>query len=152
MLDKIDRQIIALLQENAHLTNAEIGQQINLSKTPVHERVKRLERDGYIDRYVALVNRRKLGNLLTVYCQVTLDKQTRDTFADFNEAVRNLPEVLECSLVSGSFDYLVKIIVRDMDQYNRFYQEAFSVIPGVQHISSFFVMDEIKNTTVVPLQ
>ncbi|WP_019988121.1 Lrp/AsnC family transcriptional regulator [Rudanella lutea] len=151
MLDKIDRQIIALLQQNAHLTNAEIGQQINLSKTPVHERIKRLEREGYIDRYVALVSRRKLGNLLTVYCQVSLDKQNRDTFAHFNEIVRTLPEVLECNLVSGSFDYLVKVIVRDMDHYNRFYQEEFSVIAGVQHISSFFVMDEVKNTTAVPV-
>jgi len=151
MLDKTDRQIIALLQQNAHLTNQEIGQQIHLSKTPVHERIKRLERDGYIDRYVAIVNRRKLGNLLTVYCQVSLDKQTRDTFAHFNDVVRQLPEVLECNLVSGSFDYLLKVIVRDMDHYNRFYQEQFSVIPGVLHISSFFVMDEVKNITVVPV-
>jgi Lrp/AsnC family transcriptional regulator, leucine-responsive regulatory protein len=151
MLDRTDRQILGLLQQNAHLTNAEIGQQINLSKTPVHERIKRLEREGFIDRYVALVNRRKLGNLLTVYCQVSLDKQTRDTFANFNEVVSQLPEVLECNLVSGSFDYLMKVVVRDMDHYNRFYQDQFSVIPGVLHISSFFVMDEVKNTTVVPV-
>lgn len=151
MLDKIDRQILALLQQNAHLTNQEIGQRINLSKTPVHERIKRLEREGYIDHYVALLSRRKLGNLLTVYCQVSLDKQTRDTFAYFNDQIRQLPEVLECNLVSGSFDYLVKVIVRDMEHYNRFYQEQFSVIAGVLHINSFFVMDEVKNTTVVPV-
>lgn len=150
-LDKTDRQILALLQENAQLTMQEIGQRINLSKTPVHERIKRLEREGFIDRYVTIVNKKKLGNLLLVYCHVTLDKQTRDTFADFNKAINDMPEVLECCLVSGTFDYLLKIIIRDMESYNRFYQERLSVIPGILHISSFFVMDEVKSTTVIPV-
>ena len=150
-LDKTDRQILALLQENAQLTMQEIGQRINLSKTPVHERIKRLEREGFIDRYVTIVNKKKLGNLLLVYCHVTLDKQTRDTFADFNKAINDMPEVLECCLVSGTFDYLLKIIIRDMENYNRFYQERLSVIPGILHISSFFVMDEVKSTTVIPV-
>ena len=138
-LDKTDLAILNLLQPNARLTIQEIGQQINLSKTPVHERIKRLERDGIIDRYVM------------VYCQVTLDKQTRDTFADFDTAVRDLPEVLECNRVSGTFDYLLKIVSRDMETYNRFYQDRLSVIAGTLHISSFFVMAEIKNSTVVPV-
>lgn len=150
-LDKTDRQILALLQENAQLTMQEIGQRINLSKTPVHERIKRLEREGFIDRYVTIVSKKKLGNLLLVYCHVTLDKQTRDTFADFNKAINDMPEVQECCLVSGTFDYLLKVIIRDMESYNRFYQERLSVIPGIHHISSFFVMDEVKSTTVVPI-
>ncbi len=150
-LDKTDRLILTLLQENAQLTMQEIGQRINLSKTPVHERIKRLEREGYIDRYVTIVNKKKLGNLLLVYCQVTLDKQTRDTFADFNKAINDMPEVLDCVLVSGTFDYLLKIIIRDMESYNRFYQERLSVIPGILHISSFFVMDEVKSTTNIPV-
>nr|WP_293844459.1 Lrp/AsnC family transcriptional regulator [uncultured Arsenicibacter sp.] len=150
-LDKTDRLILTLLQENAQLTMQEIGQRINLSKTPVHERIKRLEREGYIDRYVTIVNKKKLGNLLLVYCQVTLDKQTRDTFADFNKAINDMPEVLECVLVSGTFDYLLKVIIRDMESYNRFYQERLSVIPGILHISSFFVMDEVKSTTNIPV-
>ncbi|WP_266365672.1 Lrp/AsnC family transcriptional regulator [Tellurirhabdus rosea] len=150
-LDAIDQKILKLLQEDARLTIQEIGQQINLSKTPVHERIKRLEREGVIDRYVMLVNKKKLGNTLMVYCQVTLDKQTRDTFADFDQAAASLPEILECNRVSGSFDYLLKIIVRDMESYNQFYQNRLSVIPGILHISSFFVMAEVKNTTVVPV-
>ncbi len=150
-LDKTDRHILRLLQENAQLTIQEIGQRINLSKTPVHERVKRLEREGIIERYVTILDKKKLGNLLTVYCQVTLDKQTRDAFADFDAAIRELPEVLECNRVSGTFDYLLKIVSRDMETYNRFYQDRLSVIPGALHISSFFVMAEIKNTTVVPV-
>ena len=150
-LDKTDRAILALLQQNARLTIQEIGQQINLSKTPVHERIKRLEREGIIDRYVAILNKKKVGNLLMVYCQVTLDRQTRDAFALFDESVRELPEVLECNRVSGTFDYLLKIVSRDMETYNRFHQEQLSVIPGALHISSFFVMAEVKNSTVVPL-
>ncbi|AQG79305.1 Lrp/AsnC family transcriptional regulator [Spirosoma montaniterrae] len=152
ILDKTDRQILRLLQEDAQLTIQEIGQRINLSKTPVHERIKRLEREGIIERYVTIIDRKKLGNLLTVYCQVTLDKQTRDSFADFDAAIRELPEVLECNRVSGTFDYLLKIVSRDMETYNRFYQERLSVIPSALHISSFFVMAEIKNTTVVPVE
>ncbi|GAB3506992.1 Lrp/AsnC family transcriptional regulator [Spirosoma knui] len=151
ILDATDRKILRLLQQNAHLTIQEIGQRINLSKTPVHERIKRLEREGIIDRYVTILNKKKLGNALMVYCQVTLDKQTRDTFADFDAAVRELPEVLECNRVSGTFDYLIKIVSRDMETYNRFYQEQLSAIPGTLHISSFFVMDEVKNSTVLPI-
>lgn len=152
ILDKIDRKILGLLQVDARLTIQEIGQRINLSKTPVHERIKRLERAGVIDRYVTILDKKKLGNPLMIYCQVTLDRQTRDAFADFDAAVRELPEVLECNRVSGTFDYLLKIVSRDMDTYNRFYQEQLSVIAGTLHISSFFVMAEVKNSTVVPLE
>jgi Lrp/AsnC family transcriptional regulator len=151
-LDKIDRSILRLLQSNARLTIQEIGRQINLSKTPVHERIKQLERAGVIDRYVTIVDKKKVGNGVMVYCQVTLDKQTRDTFADYEAAVRDLPEVLECNRVSGTFDYLLKIVSRDMETYNRFYQDRLSVIAGTLHISSFFVMAEIKNSTIVPVE
>lgn len=150
-LDNTDRKILDLLQQNALLTIQEIGKQINLSKTPVHERIKRLEREGVIERYVTIVNKKKLGNQLMVYCQVTLDRQTRDAFAAFDTAVRELPEVVECNRVSGTFDYLLKIVSRDMETYNRFYQEELSVIAGTLHISSFFVMAEVKNSTVVPI-
>lgn len=151
VLDRTDHKILSLLQQNARLTIQEIGQQINLSKTPVHERIKRLEREGVIARYVTILDKKKLGNLLMVYCQVTLDKQTRDAFVDFDTAVRELPEVLECNRVSGTFDYLLKIVSQDMETYNRFYQEQLSVLPGALHISSFFVMAEVKNSTVVPV-
>ena len=150
-LDSTDHKILGLLQENARLTIQEIGQRINLSKTPVHERIKRLEREGVIDRYVTILDKKKLGNILMVYCQVTLDRQTRGAFADFDMAVRELPEVLECNRVSGTFDYLLKIVSQDMETYNLFHQERLSVIPGILHINSFFVMSEVKNSTVVPV-
>jgi Lrp/AsnC family transcriptional regulator, leucine-responsive regulatory protein len=150
-LDKIDQAILTLLQADARLTIQEIGQRINLSKTPVHERIKRMERDGVIARYVTIVDKKKLGNRLQIYCQITLDKQNRDSFDTFDAAITDLPEVLDCCRVSGTFDYLVKLIVTDMDAYNRFYQDRFSTIPGIVHISSFFVMAEVKSTTVVPV-
>ncbi len=151
-LDKTDRRILTLLQQNALMTIQEIGKQINLSKTPVHERIKRLEREGIIDRYVTIVNKKKLGNLMMVYCQVTLDRQTRDAFAAFEAAICELPDVVECNRVSGTFDYLLKIVSRNMETYNRFYQEHLSVIAGTLHISSFFVMAEVKNSTIIPLE
>jgi Lrp/AsnC family transcriptional regulator, leucine-responsive regulatory protein len=150
-LDPYDRAILALLQHNAQLTIQEIGQRVSLSKTPVHERIKRLEREGVITGYVALLDKKQLGSRLQIYCQITLDKQNRDSFDLFDAAITNLPEVLDCCRVSGTFDYLVKLIVQDMDAYNRFYQDRFSTIPGIVHISSFFVMAEVKNTTVVPV-
>jgi Lrp/AsnC family transcriptional regulator, leucine-responsive regulatory protein len=151
ILDQYDRAILALLQQNAHLTIQEIGQRVSLSKTPVHERIKRLEREGVIAGYVALLDKKHLGNRLQIYCQITLDKQNRESFAVFDTAIEALPEVLDCCRVSGTFDYLVKLIVTDMDAYNRFYQDRFSTIPGIVHISSFFVMAEVKHTTVVPV-
>lgn len=151
ILDKTDRSILNLLQHNARLTIQEIGKLINLSKTPVHERIKRLEREGVIDRYVTILDKKKVGSLLMIYCQVTLERQTRDAFTIFETEVRELPDVLECNRVSGTFDYVLKIVSRDMEAYNRFYQERLSVIPGTLHISSFFVMAEVKNSTVVPV-
>lgn len=150
-LDKIDRAILNLLQADAHLTIQEIGQRISLSKTPVHERIKRLEREGVIARYVTVLDKKKIGHPLAVFCQISLDKQTADNFAGFDRAVLDLPEVLSCHLVSGTFDYLIQVIVSDMDAYNQFYRERLSVISGIVHISSFFVMTEVKNTTAIPV-
>jgi Lrp/AsnC family leucine-responsive transcriptional regulator len=97
--DTTDRKILDLLQKNSQLTIKEIAGQINLSVTPVHERIRKLEKEGFIDKYVCLLNRRKLGKALVVYCNVTLDKQRKESFEDFNQAIVNMSEVLECSVV-----------------------------------------------------
>lgn len=149
--DTVDRTILRLLQSNSQLTIKEIASQINLSITPVHDRIRKLEREGYIDRYVALLNRRKLGKMLVVYCHVTLDKQRKESFEEFNETIAKLPEVLECSVVSGNFDYLLKVVAEDVEGYNTFYQQNLSVLKSVLHISSFFVMSEVKSTTELPI-
>lgn len=151
MLDKTDIKILTLLQENSQLTFKEISQKINLSITPVHDRVKRLEKEGVIARYVTLLDKKKIGASLTVYCNITLDKQTKNNFSEFEEEILKFPEVIECNIVSGGFDYLLKIITRDMESYNIFYQQKLSVMQSIAHIHSFFVMSEIKDTTVLPI-
>jgi Lrp/AsnC family transcriptional regulator, leucine-responsive regulatory protein len=150
-LDSTDKKILSLLQQDAQLTMKELASRINLSVTPVHDRIRKLEREGYIEKYVCLLNRRRLGQSLLVYCNVTLDKQRKESFEEFNAAVSGMPEVLECCVVSGNFDYLLKVVVTDVEAYNQFYQQKLSVLNSVLHISSFFVMSEVKSTTQLPL-
>lgn len=150
-LDASDIRILQLLQENAQLTIKEISQKINLSMTPTHDRIKRLEQEGVIDKYVTILNKKMLGNPMIVYCNISLDKQQKNHFEEFEEAIKQFPEVIECSVISGSFDYLLKVIVKDMSAYNEFYQKKLSDLQSVAHISSSFVMSEVKSTTVIPL-
>lgn len=150
-LDASDIRILQLLQENAQFTIKEISQKINLSMTPTHDRIKRLEQEGVIDKYVTILNKKKLGNPMIVYCNISLDKQQKNHFEEFEEAIKQFPEVIECSVISGSFDYLLKVIVKDMSTYNEFYQKKLSDLQSVAHISSSFVMSEVKSTTVIPL-
>lgn len=150
-IDEIDRKILRLLQENSRWTYKEIAQKINLSLTPVHDRIKRMENEGIIEKYVGILNKKKLGIDLTVYSQVTLLKQTKEVSGKFDSEIRNLPEVLECNFVSGSFDYLLKIAVSDMDAYHQFHQLKLSAIEGVSLINSFFVMSEVKSTTEIKI-
>ncbi len=150
-LDAIDRQLLNLLQENALLTVRELAERVHLSITPVHDRIKKLENQKIIEKYVALVDRKRIGRGMMVYCFVTLDKQRQESFQEFNEAIRQLPEVLECNVVSGNFDYLLKVIVADMEGYNTFYQSRLSVLSSVSHMSSSFVMEEVKSTTLIGL-
>jgi Lrp/AsnC family transcriptional regulator len=119
--------------------------------SPTHDRIKRLEQEGYIQNYVALLDRKKIDLGLIVHCQVTLDKQTRNNFSEFEQIILKFPEVISCSLVSGNFDYYLKLVTKDVETYNKFYQEKLAVLPMVAHINSLFVMDEIKITTEFPL-
>jgi len=100
---------------------------------------------------VALLDRKKIDLGLVVHCQVTLDKQTKSHFSEFEQTIAQFPEVIACSLVSGNFDYYLKLVTKDVETYNKFYQEKLAVLPMVAHISSLFVMDEIKTTTALPL-
>ena len=150
-IDATDKKILRLLQEDAHLTLKDISNKINLSLTPVHDRVKRLEKEGFIEKYVSIVNKKKLGIHLTVYCQVTLVKQTHDVSEEFNKSILNMPEVVECNFVSGNFDYLLKVVLADMDSYHYFHQQKLSVLPEVSLINSFFIISEVKSTTVMPI-
>jgi len=151
ILDETDKKILRLLQVDAHLTLKDIAGKINLSLTPVHDRVKRLEKEGIIEKYVSVLDKKKLGMNLTVYCQVTLVKQTHDISERFNESILNMPEVLECDFVSGTFDYMLKVVLPDMESYHHFHQKKLSVLPEVSLINSFFIISEVKSTAVLPI-
>ena len=150
-IDDIDKKILLLLQNDSTLTYKEIAKKINLSLSPVHDRIKRLEQEGVVERYVGILNKKMLGVGLTVFSQVTLIRQTREVSQIFDIAIKQLPEVVECNFVSGSFDYLLKIIVADMEAYHNFHQMKLSTIEGVSLINSFFVMSEVKSTTEIML-
>ena len=150
-LDSLDIKILKILQNNSQHTIKDIAEQINLSLSPTHDRIKRLEMDGFIKEYVGILNRKKLNLGLMVHCQVTLEKQNRSNFSQFEKLIKEFPEVISCHLVSGNFDYYLNVISEDVESYNRFYQEKLAILPSVAHISSLFVMDEIKSTTALPL-
>ena len=150
-LDQTDKSILRILQKDALAKLKDISNSINLSVSPTHDRIKRMESDGVIQKYVALIDRRKIELGMVVFCHVTLDKQTKNNFAEFEQTILQFDEVVSCSLVSGSFDYYLKVVSKDVETYNKFYQEKLAVLPMVAHINSLFVMDEIKTTTSLPI-
>ena len=151
LLDNTDKSILRILQKDALAKLKDISNAINLSVSPTHDRIKRMETEGVIQNYVALIDRKKMELGMVVFCHVTLDKQTKNNFAEFEQTILQFDEIVSCSLVSGSFDYYLKVITKDVETYNKFYQEKLAVLPMVAHINSLFVMDEIKTTTALPL-
>ena len=143
-LDETDLQILKTLQRNAKLTTKELADAVHLTPTPVFERQKRLERQGYIKKYVAVLDPEKLGQSLQVYCKVKL-KQINHEIADtFTRRIMRIPEVTECYNTSGAYDYLLKVRARDMKQYQEFVLNKLGDIDSVGSIESTFVMSEIK--------
>ena len=145
-LDRIDKHIIMLLQKNGRITYAELARQVGLSTTPCLERVKKLEKEGVIKGYTALVDPDYLKASLVVFINIRLTRQSQDIFEHFKKAAENLPEIQECYLVSGSFDYLLKARVKDMPAYRKFYGNTLLTLPGVVESNSYVVMEEIKDT------
>ena len=151
-IDKIDRKILSILQGDGRIANVELAERIGLSPTSVGERLKRLQRDGFVEGYGARLNPHRLGLGLLVFVEVMLDKTTPDVFERFAKAVQTAPEVLECHMVAGGFDYLLKVRVRDMESYRRFLGDRIASVRGVQQTHTYFVMEEVKSThkIVVP--
>lgn len=143
-LDDIDIMILRLLQEDARLTTKQIAQKVNLSTTPVFERIKRLESDGFIKKYVAILDAEKVNRGFLVFCSVKLKQMNRDVANDFVSVVREIPQVTECYNISGEFDYLLKINAPDMRYYNDFIINTLGTIESIGSILSTFVMKEIK--------
>lgn len=150
-LDRTDRKILALLQIDGRMSNVELARQVNLSPTPCLERVRRLERDGYIRQYVALLDADKLNLSLVAYIQVSLDNTSTEDLDHFNKEVTRLPEVQECHMVAGGFDYMLKIRVAGMTHYRRFLGEKLSALPGVRETHTYVVIQEVKSETAIPV-
>jgi Lrp/AsnC family leucine-responsive transcriptional regulator len=148
-LDRVDRQLLSLLQADGRLTVAELARNVNLTLTPCIERVRRLERDGYIDGYYAHLNPKRLGQRMLAFTEVTLDHATQDVFQRFKEAVQLVEEIVECHMVAGGFDYLIKTRVQDMDEYRRVLGDKIVNVRGVRHTQTYFVLEEVKSTHAV---
>lgn len=144
-LDRTDILILHALLHNARITNKELAAQIHLSPSPTFERWKKLEREGYIKKYIAVLDANKLNRGFVVFCCVKLNKLNTDTANDFTERIRNIPEVTECYNISGHFDYMMKINSLDMKQYQQFLINVLGRIESVASIESTFVMEEVKH-------
>ena len=151
-LDLIDRKILALLQDNAKISNVDLAEQVHLSPTPCLERVKRLESDGYIRQYAAHLNPQLLDAGMLVYLEVSLQNTTSEILNESNAAVQQLPQILECHMVAGGFDYLMKIRVRDIHEFRDMLGDMLSRLPYVRETHTYVVMEEVKETTQIPLR
>ena len=145
LLDAVDMEILRALQKNARLTTKELAAMVNLSTTPVFERVKRLEQRGYVKGYVAVLDAEKLGRGFVVFCSVKMRRIEREIAEDFARVVRSIPEVTECYNISGSYDYLLKIHAPNMKYYQEFVLNILGNIDHLGSLESTFVMDEIKH-------
>ncbi|WNH09985.1 Lrp/AsnC family transcriptional regulator [Thalassobellus suaedae] len=150
-LDEIDNRILKLLQAKSNLTTKELAVKVNLSTTPVFERVKKLERAGYIKRYIAVLDAVKLNKGLMVFCNVTLKEHTRDIGNQFVKDILSLKQVVECYNISGDYDFFLKILVSDMKEYQNFVLDYLGNIKNIGSTHSTFVMGEIKNSYAVPI-
>lgn len=150
-LDNIDKRILNALQDNARLTCKELADSAGLTPTPVAERMRRLESEGYVRRYAAIVDRKRLGYGLMVVCNVRLKQHSRQNGASFVEAVGAIPEVVECLNISGEYDFMLRILVRDMEHYQSFVLDTLGSIDAVGSLHSTFVMAEIKPYDRVPI-
>ncbi|WP_455637415.1 Lrp/AsnC family transcriptional regulator [Parabacteroides sp.] len=144
-LDKKDLQILRILQDNARLTTKELAAQINLSSTPVFERLKRLESGGYIKKYIAVLDAEMLNLGFVVFCRVKLTRLNRDIATEFTRIIQDIPQVTECYNISGSYDYLLKIHAPNMKYYQEFILNVLGTIDSLGSLESTFVMDEVKH-------
>lgn len=151
VLDLWERRILALLQEDASLSTAAIAEAVGLSPSPCWRRIDQLERDGIIKRRVALVDRNKIGLKAQIFAQVKLNAHGRAHLDEFAAAIRQVPEVMECHVLMGSVDFMLRIVAADIESYERLFFERLSNLPGVQEINSTVALSEIKSTTSLPI-
>ena len=151
-IDEVDRKLIELLQEDAKLSINTMAAALNLTKTPVYERIKRLEREGVISKYVAIIDQAKISSSMVVFCSVSLESQNLKSINSFADAIEDIPEVMESYLLGGANDFMLKVIVEDLAAYHKFSAGKLAALPNVAQIKSTFVLHETKHTTVYPVK
>ncbi|KPP84087.1 MAG: Lrp/AsnC family transcriptional regulator [Rhodobacteraceae bacterium HLUCCA08] len=150
-IDAIDRRLLAALQRRGRMSNAELSDVVNLSPSACHRRVQRLEAEGYIRDYVALVDPRKLGRRSTVFVEITLAGQAEEVLDAFERAVARIPDVLECHLMAGTADYLLKVVAEDTEDFARIHRRHLAALPGVAQLQSSFALRTVRQTTAIPV-
>ena len=150
-LDQKDKTLLKLLQEDSKQTTKSLSLKLNLSVTAVYERVKKLEKEKIIKQYTALLDKKKIDRALTVFCNIKLNKHTKEHIILFENEINKLPEVIECFHVSGEFDYILKIYIKDMESYRKFMMEKITDLRHIGSTHSIFTISDVKNTTTIKL-
>ncbi len=150
-IDELDKQILRLLQVDASVTHRQIAQTLRRSITTIHDRISRLKQEGIILRSVAVLDRKKIGKGLLTFSHVLLNQHTIEVLEQFERAVKKFPEVLECFQMTGSFDFLLRISTRDMEEYHEFYRYKLAKLPNITTVNSYFALSETKSITAYPI-
>lgn len=150
-IDRLDREILKLLQTEPEITAVAVGERIGLSQTTCWRRIQRLRDEGLIQDQVVTLDRKKAGLNALIFAQVKLSSQGRGNLTEFSDAIRSFPEVLDCYVLMGNVDFLLRIVAADIDAYEKFFFDKLSTLPGVQEITSSIALSEIKHTTALPL-
>mgnify|MGYP001377736089 FL=1 len=150
-IDELDKRILKHLQEDSKKTNKEIANDLKLSVTAIYERIKKLERDGVISKYVALVNPESVGKGFMVLCQIKLIQHKKDILTKFEKDITSLPEVVECLHVSGDYDYILKVLVKDMHEYREFMVAKLTSLDHIGSTKSIFTINKVKQSTIINL-
>ena len=150
-IDKFDRAILSALQNDGRISNVDLAGLVSLSESACLRRVRRLEEKGFIEKYTALLNQRQAGRAGNIFVHIALHREGQSELAAFEAAVQNLPEVMECYLMTGEFDYLLRVVVSDMADFERVHKESITRLPGVARVNSSVAIRTVRKTTELPL-
>ena len=151
-LDRYDRKLLGELQKDGRISNVDLAQAVKLSESACLRRVRALEQAGYIEGYVAILDQKRLGRSGTVFVHIALRREEQSELAAFEQAVQRIPEIMECYLMTGEFDYILKLVVADMADFERLHNDALTRLPGVSRINSSIAIRAIRKTTEIPLE
>ena len=150
-MDHFDKKLLSILQTNGRISNVELSEAVNLSESACLRRVKSLEERGFIDKYVALLDQKRAGLTNTVFVHIVLKREEKSELLAFEEAVKEIPEILECYLMTGEFDYLLHLVVANMADFERLHNESLTQLPGVSRVNSSFAIRTVQKTTALPI-